>query len=73
MAGAADARTAPDGYQYGVRFGDGSVSAKWNGRTQRARAEADAARIVADQMARVGRHDPIVPVRRRRGGPWETY
>ncbi len=31
---------APDGYQYGVRFDfDGSVAARWNGHTQRQRAQ----------------------------------
>lgn len=34
----ADSRIGPDGYQYGVRFHDGSVGARWNGRTQREQA-----------------------------------
>ena len=30
---------APDGYQYGVRYADGSVAHGWNGRTQLDRAQ----------------------------------
>jgi len=40
-----DSRYTPDGYRYGVRFSDGSVRAIWNGKTQRERAEEEAARL----------------------------
>lgn len=32
-------RYAPDGYRYGVMFNDGSVTNRWNGHSQRERAE----------------------------------
>lgn len=63
-----DARVAPDGYQYGVRFNDGGVLARWNGRTQRERVEEAAAR-----WAKIYYPDNIVPVRHRLKEPWETY
>jgi hypothetical protein len=74
-----DARFAPDGYQYGVRFNDGSVATGWNGSTARQRAEEEARRIVAAQVAWLAKrgstrpHDRIEPVRRSPDGDWETY
>jgi hypothetical protein len=59
---------APDGYQYGVRFNDGAVTARWNGSTQRQRAEAEAERLAVEYAP-----DNIVAVRRRPGSEWETY
>lgn len=75
----ADQRFDREGFQYGVRFADGGVLARWNGPTQRQRAEAEAARIVVRQRAWLEEHgwrrdpDLIVPVRHRDGEPWETY
>ena len=62
---------APDGYRYGVMFQDGSVADRWNGRTQRERCAAYAREVVADQEARVGRHDHITVARRRPHETWE--
>lgn len=61
-------RFAPDGFQYGVRFHDGSVSHQWTGRTQRKRAEEELA-YLRDEYKR----DTFALV--RRGGttwPWEA-
>lgn len=60
------ARLAPDGYQYGVMFSDGSVWDRWNGRTQRERAAATAA-ILRDQYP----PDNITLARRLPGQSWE--
>jgi hypothetical protein len=74
-----DARVAPDGFQYGVRFADGSVGCWFNGRTQRHRCEEDVRRIIEGQrnyLRAVGSErepDAIVPVRRRPGEEWATY
>ena len=59
---------APDGYRYGIRFVDGSISERWNGSTQRERVEEEAGR-----MATLYSRDRIYPVRRRPDGPWEPY
>ena len=58
---------APDGYQYGVRFMDGSVAARWNGRTQRQRAEEYLAYLREEYSP-----DRFSLVRRRPDGPWEA-
>jgi hypothetical protein len=63
-----DARYAPDGFRYGVRHDDGSVSARWNGRTQRRRVEDE-----ADRLAVIYAPDRIEPVRRAPGGDWQAY
>jgi hypothetical protein len=57
---------APDGYRYGVMFSDGSVSERWNGRTQREQAQRD-----ADDAAREYAPDRITLARRKPGEPWE--
>lgn len=59
---------AADGYRYGVRFQDGSVSSNWNGRTQRERAE-EALAWWCEKYPRDARH--LVLVRWRPGGSWE--
>jgi hypothetical protein len=70
--------TAPDGYQYGVRFTDGSVAARWSGRTQCQRAEEYLERVLALQRAWIAESgydrepDRLVLVRRRPGEPWEA-
>lgn len=62
------ARETPDGYLYGVRFGDGSVLHSWNGRTQRDRAEEKAAKL-REHFTR----DTFEVVRRRApGDEWEA-
>lgn len=62
---------APDGYRYGVMFGDGSVAERWNGRTQRDRAAAYAEGVVAEHLEQWGRADRVTLARRRPGQPWE--
>ena len=57
--------TAPDGYRYGVMFNDGSVEDRWNGRTQRQHAQAE-----ADRLARRYAPDNITLARRLPGQPW---
>jgi hypothetical protein len=60
---------APDGYRYGVMFYDGSVRHIWNGKTQRQRAEEEAALL--DQEYH---RDNIHPVRRAYGSRvWTDY
>ena len=60
--------TAPDGYQYGVRFeSDGTVASRWTGRTQRERAQAERDRL-SDAFA----PDRFTLVRRVPGSGWET-
>jgi hypothetical protein len=59
---------APDGYQYGVRFGDGSIRDCWNGYSQRRRATDELARLRAEYP-----RDNMALVRRAgRDAPWET-
>jgi hypothetical protein len=58
---------APDGYQYGVRFNDGSVMAPWNGATQQERAREELA-----ECRKLFPNDRLDLVRRVRGGEWET-
>jgi hypothetical protein len=68
---------APDGYRYGVRHRDGSVSDRWNGSTQLARArqardawqrEALAGPFAANYMS-----GDLLIVRQRAGSPtWEV-
>jgi hypothetical protein len=59
--------SAPDGYQYGVRFeSDGSVVARWSGRTQRARAAEE-----VDRLHLAYHPDRFTLVRRRPDGEWE--
>jgi hypothetical protein len=57
---------APDGYRYGVMFGDGSIRTRWNGRTQRERAEEEAAALAVTYYP-----DTYVVVRRALGGEWQ--
>lgn len=58
---------APDGYRYGVMFGDGSVAHYWNGRTQRERAEE----FLVDVSTRWPRDATrYALVRCRPGEPW---
>lgn len=57
---------APDGWRYGVMFGDGSVASYWNGRTQREHASE-----FAEDTARTYAPDRITLARRRPPGPWE--
>ena len=57
-----------DGYRYGVRFPDGSVTSPWNGRTQRVHAE----RAAVEWMLTYP-NDRIEAVRALPDGPWETY
>lgn len=71
----ADSRFDADGYQYGVRFHDGSVKSTWNGRTQRQRAEE----FITESYAWVWSVRPagnfidrFVLVRRRPEEPWEV-
>ena len=71
--GHADAMFAPDGYQYGVRFTDGSVMHRWNGRTQREHVEREAARWMAQAREHGNTWDQIDPVRRLPGEKWHTY
>lgn len=59
---------APDGFRYGVMFGDRSIRQRWNGRTQREHAEAEAARLAREYP---GSH--ITPARARPDGAWERY
>ena len=54
-----------DNYKYGVMFNDGSVMARWNGRTQRQRAYEEYARCKAEYS-----NDNIRFVRRLIGN-WE--
>ena len=61
-----------DGYRYGVMFNDGSVMAKWNGKTQRERAEEEIREIIAQQLERSGRHDNIRLARRTLQMDWEV-
>jgi hypothetical protein len=65
-----------DGWIYGVRFGDGSVSSRWSGSTQRERAveeiEAIHARAIAFRGEELRPVDLCVLVRRRAGGSWEV-
>ena len=56
---------APDGYRYGVMFNDGSVSERWNGKTQREQAEHE-----ARQCNQLFPRDNITLARRRPGQPW---
>ena len=59
--------SAPDGYRYGVRFeSDGTVVSRWNGRTQRDRAQAE-----RDRLARVFAPDRFTLVRCVPGADWE--
>jgi hypothetical protein len=58
--------TAPDGYQYGVMFSDGSVAMRWTGSTQRARAQE-----YADKAAEAYPDYEIGLVRRKPGKNWE--
>lgn len=73
----ADNQLAPDGYRYGVMFNDGSVAERWNGRTQRERAQEYAAAVVARQIAYIAerqldwQHDNITLARRLPNGRWE--
>lgn len=62
----ADARFDDDGWQYGIRFGDGSIKDSFNGSTQRQRAKDEV--NLMNAMYAPDRH---VLVRRRRGGEWE--
>lgn len=57
---------APDGYRYGVMFNDGSVTERWNGHTQRQRAE-----LHAWLWALLYKPDNITLARRLPDGPWE--
>lgn len=57
---------APDGYQYGVRFNDGSIRDSWNGRTQRERAIAELVRLRAEYP----RDDMALVRRAGRAAPW---
>lgn len=59
-------RVAPDGYEYGVMFNDGSVMHPWNGATMR-----DQARRAASRLARQYYPDNITLARRRPGDQWE--
>ena len=59
---------APDGYRYGIRFVDGSISERWNGSTQRERVEEEVERMWA-----LYPRDRIYPVRRLPDGDWEPY
>lgn len=52
--------------QYGVRFADGSVSRRWNGRTQRQRATEELARL----RAKYPNDDLALVVRADRDAPW---
>ena len=62
-----DTRFDDEGYNYGVRFTDGSVLHTWNGPTQRALVE-----MWADLWTE-GYAERIEAVRRTREGDWETY
>lgn len=68
---------APDGFQYGVRFQDGSVASPWNGSTQRTRAEVALVRLAEAHEAWIARRGeearphPYAIVRRRPGQAWE--
>lgn len=64
---------APDGYRYGVMYADGSVAARWSGRTQRARAQENLEQVIADLTAWLGRppRDLITLARCQPGEPWE--
>jgi hypothetical protein len=59
-------RYAPDGYRYGVMFDDGSVAHRWNGATQRERAESYLA-----QMLELFPGDNITLARARPDGTWK--
>lgn len=67
----------PDGFQYGVRFSDGSITARWNGRTQQARATEYLEKVLALQRAWIAASgydrepDRLALIRRRPDGPWE--
>ena len=58
---------APDGYRYGVMFNDGSVAARWNGKTQRRRAAEYAKNCAADFHP-----DNITLARWKPGDEWYT-
>ncbi len=69
---------APDGYQYGVMFSDGSVRHCWNGPTQRERAQDCAAGILLEQITYLESRgitnrqpDNITLCRRLPEGEWE--
>lgn len=57
-----------DGYQWGVRWTDGSVTCKWNGATQQARATEFLTQVRID-FPGDGPHLRLV--RRIGNGPWE--
>lgn len=58
---------APDGYQYGLRYHDGSIATPFTGSTQRRRAEEE-----AQDNRRCFPRDEISVVRRARGSSvWE--
>lgn len=57
----------PDGFHYGVRFGDGSVADRWNGSTQERRAREYLAELRAEYP-----RTAFDLVRCRRGGSWEV-
>lgn len=57
---------APDGYRYGVMYDDGSVSTRWNGRTQRERAQAE-----VDRLGARYKRDNITLARWAPGQSWE--
>lgn len=59
---------APDGYRYGIRLADGSVIARWNGRTQLARAREE-----WEECRRLFPNDRITLVRRARDGEWYEF
>lgn len=65
---------APDGFRYGVRHQDGSVSHHWNGRTQRAQAFRTMAewhaRALAGPFAKHHSMSSYVVVRHAPGQPW---
>lgn len=61
-----------DGWQYGVRFRDGSVAARWNGRTQQQRAEEYALALAARYPGEAARGGFEVVRRAGRAGAWES-
>lgn len=69
-----DSRFDDEGWHYGVMYHDGSVSDRWNGRTQRQRAEESIRESYAWCNARRPDGDYIdrfTLVRQRPGQPWQ--
>lgn len=56
---------SPDGWRYGVMHDDGSVTQRWNGPTQRERAQEQADRLAARYPG-----DHITAARTRDGRAW---